>query len=396
MIKVYFDWNCISHSKDQFPYLLSLVKTYSKYVICPFSLAHIRDALVSRASHPQQFEEDIVLLSQFSQQYYLWFDGKQVLPRLATPMKCVEAEGNLWEKLQTMEWISPKIYHDLKKSLQKLMPPQTLSSIQKENDPLKALELIENYIHDELRQTDLLTFMNKNNLLPQLSTVESQFKSVCMGLDIFGYKSEGKDKSIMNIDADAAHIFMAGHCDYLVSNDRKLCAKANALYRKFNYQTQVISPEELEDKLKTRVFKGFDKDYILSCITQYDHARQEVDGAHYKLLPYDVFGLFNVCFSGSSLGSDDGDTTALFSYSFNRTPYLFNHEIECFFDMILSFLTPAAQTQFRNAFIAPFEKGDKASCQPFFIDISSWNVTLKVTLDPNQEGLVPAMQVFVK
>lgn len=59
MLKIYFDWNCITHSKDNYSYLLEIVKLYGKYFIFPFSNAHIRDVLVSHQEGNKYFDLDI-------------------------------------------------------------------------------------------------------------------------------------------------------------------------------------------------------------------------------------------------------------------------------------------------------------------------------------------------
>ena len=48
--------------------------------------------------------------------------------------------------------------------------------------------------------------------LPQIGkliNVEAQFKYICLGLDLFGYRPENKCKVITNIDTDASHLFYA-------------------------------------------------------------------------------------------------------------------------------------------------------------------------------------------
>ena len=80
--------------------------------------------------------------------------------------------------------------------------------------------------------------------LPQIGkliNVEAQFKYICLGLDLFGYRPENKCKVITNIDTDASHLFYASNCDYFVTEDRKLRDKAIAIYSYYRIQTKVIS-----------------------------------------------------------------------------------------------------------------------------------------------------------
>mgnify|MGYP006991365433 CR=1 FL=1 len=72
MLKIYFDWNCITHSKDEkYSSLLEIVKLYGKDFIFPFSNAHIRDVLVSHKEGNKYFDLDISLLETICGKHYL-------------------------------------------------------------------------------------------------------------------------------------------------------------------------------------------------------------------------------------------------------------------------------------------------------------------------------------
>lgn len=48
MLKIYFDWNCITHSKDKYPYILEICESCKDKFIFPYSNAHIRDLMVNK------------------------------------------------------------------------------------------------------------------------------------------------------------------------------------------------------------------------------------------------------------------------------------------------------------------------------------------------------------
>lgn len=66
----------------------------------------------------------------------------------------------------------------------------------------------------------------------------------CTILDILGYKAEGKktrnpDK-IPNVLSDATHIATGAYCSAIISHDKRLVARANAIYRFLSIDTQAV------------------------------------------------------------------------------------------------------------------------------------------------------------
>lgn len=76
-------------------------------------------------------------------------------------------------------------------------------------------------------------------------------------LDMFGYKSDKLPKqtdNFQNIQTDGEHAFFAAHCDYFVTADKKLRAKAQALYKKLNISTVILSPDEFISMLEKGLY----------------------------------------------------------------------------------------------------------------------------------------------
>lgn len=69
MLKIYLDWNCITHSKDRFPYILEIAEECAGRFIFPYSNAHIRDLLVSRKSNNEYYQQDLDLLTRKQRLY---------------------------------------------------------------------------------------------------------------------------------------------------------------------------------------------------------------------------------------------------------------------------------------------------------------------------------------
>lgn len=392
MIKIYLDWNCITHSKgvERFHYVLRIVDKYRQYIICPYTTTHIRDVIVSRDTHTDDFDKDIIQLTKISENNLLYWDGEQILPKSAFPQECVDKEGDALKFIQTLEWIKPETYVYLKQCVQSLIPEDMRYSIQKEDDPTKVIPRIDGYIQCVLKQTDLQHLMN-NNQLKELIDAETRFKTMCLGLDIFGYKSEEKNKSFANIDADAEHIFMAAHCDYLVSADKRMRAKAQALYSKFHIQTRVIKPEDLENVVQETLSTAFSVDYIHSCVETYGHPiSEDSDGIHYRLLPIPLFTLFSFCIAGSSIKHPLGDKTAFFFYGF-KVPYLFDKEIETFLNKIAQHMPKDYVNDFFVRYANPIMRHERIA--PYRILFQDQPMEFILYMDPLHETPIPMLQI---
>ena len=74
MLKIYFDWNCITHSKNIYPYILNIAEECGDRFIFPFSNAHIRDLMVSHNKENKYFDSDLDLLERICTKHYLLFE----------------------------------------------------------------------------------------------------------------------------------------------------------------------------------------------------------------------------------------------------------------------------------------------------------------------------------
>lgn len=105
MLKIYFDWNCITHSKNIYPYILNIAEECGDRFIFPFSNAHIRDLMVSHTKGNKYFDSDLNLLERICNKHYLLFEDGQMMPKFATPKEVVDVSGDTLEMIQKMEFI---------------------------------------------------------------------------------------------------------------------------------------------------------------------------------------------------------------------------------------------------------------------------------------------------
>ena len=110
MLKIYFDWNCITHSKNIYPYILNIAEECGDRFIFPFSNAHIRDLMVSHNKENKYFDSDLDLLERICTKHYLLFEDGQMMPKFATPKEVIDVSGDELEMIQKIEFISPETY----------------------------------------------------------------------------------------------------------------------------------------------------------------------------------------------------------------------------------------------------------------------------------------------
>ena len=320
-----------------------------------------------------------------------------MMPKFATPNEVIDVSGDTLEIIQNFEFVSPEMYSSIKDEIRKLLPPQIYKTIQGA-DSKDVISIIDEYISKDLPTHNLESLLSAYQPnIGQIINAESRFKTMCMALDIFGFRPEKKDKQLMNVDTDASHIFYAGHCDLFVTADSKLRGKAEAMYRRYNYQTRILLPEEFESFINDELKKEYSLIYMSEVIDKYGTPRIEDDGAHYKILPNHILGTFNVCHKIDKFWGYEGETKAgLFRYSFNNTPYLFYTEINHFCDFIESLLQPSEKKAFREVYVNPILSGNYhiTSAAKYTINCQALDVTIKVLSDP--EAPVPApMMLFV-
>lgn len=400
MLKIYLDWNCITHSKneDEFSFIHDLAKNYGDLFIFPYSTAHIRDLMVSRNPLNFEFENDIKLLTQICGNHLLVFEDEQVQPKFCYPNDYIALAGNIIEAIQKTEFISPKTYNVAKDNFRRLIPNDVFKKIQGA-EPKDAIKIINKYIKSFAPEQDIAKLMTDSvSKLSELMTAEAKFKCICLGLDLFGFRPEKKNKSFTNIDTDASHIFYSSFCNYLVTNDKKLAAKAEAIYTAYNIQTKILSPYELENTIYDERSKEYSIEYMLSCINTYGIPKIQEDGAHYKLMNTPVFGLFDVVHKIDEYWDYDGNSICgLFRYSFQNIPYLYFTELEHFFEFFESICSPDLKEAYFKNYVEPMKSRNKETTSKAHFELNCPDLNLQINLMYDSMAFVPCpmMQVLM-
>jgi hypothetical protein len=149
---------------------------------------------------------------------------------------------------------------------------------------------------------DMLGNTLKNPTNPdQPPTLFNKFVHYYYLLDLFGFHPEKlKPKNhFPNLLGDATHAFLAGHCDFLITNDKDLRHKAKAVYQKLPTRTLVFSVDEflvfVESGLASYTPKTY-PDYIAGALRDGvlpSSTAEQKPAVPSWVLPYSLFDLFN-------------------------------------------------------------------------------------------------------
>lgn len=84
MIKIYLDWNIITHLKENKNLYDYIIKNKGK-LIFPYSKAHLKDLLASKNHNNEYFEKDLYLLNEICEHHLLEYEQDINNP---LPYKC--------------------------------------------------------------------------------------------------------------------------------------------------------------------------------------------------------------------------------------------------------------------------------------------------------------------
>lgn len=361
MIKVYLDWNCITHCKDSLMELKELLARYNNYFICPFSEAHIRDLLTKSDCHSDYYEQDLDLLTQISSGNMLLLKGNEIKLYKVNPREYISKEGDVLDYVQN-KFTFP--YDTIRQSVGLVLSDTDRNQIAKENAPQNVIPLI-----NKMVQRDSNINANIDYLLEQANlfgnTLETKIKQIYYALDMLGYKSEDKRKSFANIDTDAQHIALACLCDYLITNDKKMRDKANAIYSHMHCVTKVMDSQSFINEMPLVVERCYDLELIPNAMRTKGTPAMKEDGAHLKALDYPLWGTFKYCYNAIALDSNLPENMAVF---LPERQFMLYDELRPL-AIITSLLLPESQRELhiRN-YIQSYVRSQPIEKIAFFID----------------------------
>lgn len=345
MIKVYLDWNCITHIKDLFPELQELLERYENIFICPYSEANLKDVLRRSNADPEAYDHDIDILTQISNENILLLEGDKIKLYKVRPCDyLLKEKGNL----ETQNNRSFP-YYDFRQEVRSLLNPKDIKGISKENDHKNVMQSVNDLIASNVKVVDKINaFFKQLNLLGK-DDLESRIKQLYYKLDLIGYRSEEKKKSFANIDTDAQHIALAGLCEYLISGDKKMRDKANAIYSYMHCATKLMTPSAFIQEMSHIVEMCYDPELIPKAMNNYGFPTMKEDGAHVQALEYPLWGIFKFCYNASALDNTLPKNVAFFMPD---KQFMFYDELEPI-AKIITLALPEAQ---RESYIKSYKQ----------------------------------------
>lgn len=323
MLRIYLDWNCITHLKEPenrelFDYILS----NKHYLIFPFSPAHFEDLQRSRPSEGNENEDyyrDLNTLHNICETHLILFDNaqKRVLPFFATPYEYAKKSGDTLDDILKYDSFTEYITKEIGEPFSAIFDKQLERMPTKGNITFFLNEVIKNgadllnqgfqYMKEVqtrvnynkklsagIRDYDALSFKRISGATPdniheeidnmiskstpqfnmdklieftlQNNTQKSdltEFISYYLTYDFMGFKQD-RGHDLRNITTDAMHAYYGSYCDVLVTNDKRMAGKAKAVYKDMKISTKVISSNELRQYISKNIARQFSlKQYIM-------------------------------------------------------------------------------------------------------------------------------------
>lgn len=167
MIKIYLDWNIITHLKENKKLYDYIIKNKDK-LIFPYSKAHLKDLLASKNYNNEFFEKDLYLLSEICEHHLLEYERNINNP---LPYKCFPRDylkiNNIELELFNSDFSKESFYKVLEEN--NLNPHTVISILEKEKTIPYTIphinKLITNVadIFSILSEYSHLIFNNKNS-----------------------------------------------------------------------------------------------------------------------------------------------------------------------------------------------------------------------------------------
>lgn len=171
----------------------------------------------------------------------------------------------------------------------------------------KAFENIEKVLEPFMAGRSVFEMMNSqlknyDNSKKEPSLMQ-RFTMAYTQLEYLGYHPEKitPKNHFPNLVGDSVHAFLAGHCDYFITNDKGLRHKAKAVYQEIPTRTQVVSVAEFVELMTNELIEYTPESYsyyLIEAIENRQIFSEEIvdDNVIQKcFLSYRLFDRFNAC-----------------------------------------------------------------------------------------------------
>jgi hypothetical protein len=176
---------------------------------------------------------------------------------------------------------------------------KAVSSAQPEN----AYQRIDQLLAPFLNGQSIFEMMEKGKVTPANAkppTAESRFIEAYYQLELFNFHPDKLTPKnfLPNILGDATHAFLAGHCDFLVTEDKDLRHKAAAVYSKIRTSTRIFRVAEFVEFIQAELLDYTAQSwshYLTEAIRLATPISPELAPSNVPLfhIPFPLFDLFN-------------------------------------------------------------------------------------------------------
>lgn len=442
MLKIYLDWNIITHLKDDndtSKELLNAIRDYHDFFIFPFSAAHLRDLCKGDKNCPG-FKKDQDIMEEICGTHLLEYSKEtdSAYPYQCTPNDYLERkreEIDLFKSGFTEKSFSTLFakygldFTQFTDSLAMIdVPavdiPYLNICIRNGKDAFNAvMQLGERFATDDNISKYIGKYIKDNTTEQQYKDIKlakadtifqvldkitipiagkafvdivrdsmtSQndsdfFIALYLALSAAGFRID-KKHDFLNVYSDAEHAYYASKCDIFVTNDSKLAEKAQAIYRYLGNHIQIISSDKLKQFMIDIAKHEYDFSYLFNEIVPVfgKPKREEGDLLYYDQLPYPFYGLFNLC-TEIEVPQCTTKTVALRKV-LRQNGFVYFTELEIFFNCIEYFLDEKDKDVFRKEYRDVFMSRNKERILKVRFSITLGDYLMQLIADP--DSLVP-------
>lgn len=445
MLKIYLDWNIITHLKKDDEDNTTLRKAFAKYCpyfIFPFSKAHLHDLGFGNKKCPG-YSKDMHNLTTLCNTHLLEYDKEidSPYPYQCTPLEYIEKKEDEIElflsgfsKNKFNDFLSR---NDLNYTLLRGMlthiriKPMILPLINKEVTNLaemmdvifenletlltdssicaKVEEYVKKQYPDEYVKIKRSNYKTIFPLLNRISIEQAgkplddllavfhseknsmnHFISLYLTLNLIGYHPD-KKRGLLNIITDAIHAYYASKCDIFVTNDHALKEKVEALYYKMGIKTRVIEKNSIVKLMEEEAIAEFDlANFTKNILPKLDlQCLGETDSLYFKELPFRFWGLFNYCAIATTNNSKR--INVIFRLKILPHDYVYYTELYCFFECIKEILTKDEIMQFDREYIEVFKSRKEDAIKNTHFKITRKGYVIHLMADPDSPVPLPMM-----
>lgn len=452
MKKIYLDKNILSYLKqDKYKHILDYIKANKEFFVFPFSYAHLQDLYVSKEGGNKSFNDDIKLMDEICGDHFLNYNKETdyTYPYKATPSEVLKSDElrldiynsgfrAILDPIVLKKYFGNQSYAFIKEILE--------SSISSHNDTeenriyelfnwfIIQVKNLSSFLTDEKTEATILQSVRKDvgeKILTEIRNQDS--KNVWQYIEAFSQKKVGKPMSkiiqeqlsalghkesytifsaeyltlalcnfyrekrhsLQNINSDALHAYYASSCDVLVTEDKGLRAKAEALYAKYNIRTKIIGINQLIDYMEEEIRREYDLDYIIDeVIPHYGLPSRRInDKLAYAMVPSPILGIFDFC---QYVKKDRHVTAVVLLSSCRRNGYVYYSELEHFFKLVENCLSQDSIKLFRTEVVEKFLSRDPQIIATISFPVVAGDYIVIIGSNPLENVPLPKLVIYPK